>query len=65
MTLFEKWLCGLHLIWENSKRSQAFVVRAGVGLSEMPNVKNWEAVKRMSLCEYEVSLVNSSNTCKS
>ncbi|KAL0693840.1 hypothetical protein Bca4012_061020 [Brassica carinata] len=45
------------------KEKEAFIVRAGVGLTEMPKVKNWEVVKRMSLCENGIYLLPGSPKC--
>ncbi|CAL9237738.1 unnamed protein product [Arabidopsis halleri] len=44
-------------IWIASElgiQKEAFIVRAGVGLRDFPKVKNWNAVRRMSLMENKI-----------
>ncbi|KAL1211019.1 putative disease resistance protein [Cardamine amara subsp. amara] len=36
------------------KQKEAFIVRAGVGLYEIPKVKNWNVVRRMSLMNNKI-----------
>ncbi|ESQ29320.1 hypothetical protein EUTSA_v10023266mg [Eutrema salsugineum] len=43
--------------------SESFFVQAGVGLHETPKVKNWRAVRRMSLMRNEVKEIKCSSKC--
>ncbi|KAL1214776.1 putative disease resistance protein [Cardamine amara subsp. amara] len=40
-----------------------FIVRAGVGLSEIPKVKNWKVVRRMSLMNNQIDHLAGSPKC--
>ncbi|KAG7658203.1 FAD/NAD(P)-binding domain superfamily [Arabidopsis suecica] len=44
-------------------QKEAFIVRAGVGLREIPKVKNWNVVKRMSLMENKIHHLVGSYEC--
>ncbi|KAG7587885.1 NB-ARC, partial [Arabidopsis suecica] len=48
---------------ELGKQKEAFIVRAGVGLREIPKVKNWNAVRRMSLMENKIHNLMGSFEC--
>ncbi|CAN6865187.1 unnamed protein product, partial [Brassica oleracea] len=45
------------------KHKDNFIVRAGVGLQELPRVKNWNVVKRMSLMSNKIGRVSCSDEC--
>ncbi|KAL0644090.1 hypothetical protein Bca4012_042380 [Brassica carinata] len=45
------------------KHKDNFIVRAGVGLQELPSVKNWNVVKRMSLMSNKIGRVSGSDGC--
>ncbi|XP_010473481.1 PREDICTED: putative disease resistance protein At1g63350 isoform X2 [Camelina sativa] len=44
-------------------QKEAFIVRAGVGLHEIPMIKNWRVVKRMSLMNNKISHLTSRPVC--
>ncbi|CAH8256100.1 unnamed protein product [Arabidopsis lyrata] len=48
---------------ELGKQKEAFIVRAGVGLPEIPKVKNWNAVRKMSLMENKIRHLIGSFEC--
>ncbi|KAH0857447.1 hypothetical protein HID58_085708 [Brassica napus] len=45
------------------KHKDNFIVRACVGLQELPRVKNWNVVKRMSLMSNKIGRVSGSDGC--
>ncbi|XP_010430117.1 PREDICTED: probable disease resistance protein At1g61180 isoform X2 [Camelina sativa] len=45
------------------KQKENFVVRAGVGLREVPEVKDWGAVKRMSLMKNDIKEIPFRSKC--
>lgn len=45
------------------KQTENFVVRAGVGLHEIPEVKDWGAVRRMSLMKNNIEEITCSSKC--
>ncbi|KAG7588056.1 P-loop containing nucleoside triphosphate hydrolase [Arabidopsis suecica] len=45
------------------KQKENFVVRAGVGLHEIPEVKGWGAVRRMSLIKNNIEEITCSSKC--
>ncbi|KAL1211021.1 putative disease resistance protein [Cardamine amara subsp. amara] len=45
------------------KQKEAFIVRAGVGLYEIPKVKNWNVVRRMSLMNNKIVHLAGSPEC--
>ncbi|XP_010418252.1 PREDICTED: probable disease resistance protein At1g63360 [Camelina sativa] len=48
---------------ELGTQKEAFIVRAGVGLREIPKVKNWNIVRRMSLMENKIVHLVGSPEC--
>ncbi|VYS49785.1 unnamed protein product [Arabidopsis thaliana] len=44
-------------------QKEAFIVRAGVGVREIPKVKNWNVVRRMSLMENKIHHLVGSYEC--
>ncbi|EOA33621.1 hypothetical protein CARUB_v10019775mg [Capsella rubella] len=48
---------------EFGKQKDNFVVQADVGLVEIPKVKDWGAVRRMSLMENEIEEIRCSSKC--
>ncbi|EOA34115.1 hypothetical protein CARUB_v10021615mg [Capsella rubella] len=48
---------------EMGKQKEAFVVHAGVGLLEIPKVKNWNVVRRMSLRDNKIVHLVGSPEC--
>lgn len=44
-------------------QKEAFIVRAGVGLREIPKVKNWNVVRRMSLMDNKIHHLVGSYEC--
>ncbi|XP_010473486.1 PREDICTED: probable disease resistance protein At1g63360 [Camelina sativa] len=48
---------------ELGTQKEAFIVRAGVGLREIPKVKNWNIVRRMSLMENTILHLVGSPEC--
>ncbi|XP_010430323.1 PREDICTED: probable disease resistance protein At1g62630 [Camelina sativa] len=49
---------------ELGTQKEAFIVRAGVGLREIPKVKNWNIVRRMSLLDNKIVHLVGSLECK-
>ncbi|KAL1214779.1 putative disease resistance protein [Cardamine amara subsp. amara] len=45
------------------KQKEAFIVRAGVRLSEIPKVKNWKVVRKMSLMHNKIVHLAGSHAC--
>ncbi|ESQ29324.1 hypothetical protein EUTSA_v10023248mg [Eutrema salsugineum] len=45
------------------KQKETFLVQAGVGLHEMPKVKDWRAVRRMSLMKNELKKITCGSKC--
>ncbi|KAG7585047.1 NB-ARC, partial [Arabidopsis thaliana x Arabidopsis arenosa] len=45
------------------KQKENFVVRAGVGLHEIPEVKDWGAVRRMSLMNNDIEEITCASKC--
>ncbi|ESQ29134.1 hypothetical protein EUTSA_v10023246mg [Eutrema salsugineum] len=45
------------------KQKEAFIVRAGVGLREIPKVKNWKIVRKMSLMKNQIHHLAGSAEC--
>ncbi|CAA7034218.1 unnamed protein product [Microthlaspi erraticum] len=48
---------------ELGREKEAFIVHAGVGLSEIPKVKNWNSVRRMSLMKNKIRNLAGSPEC--
>ncbi|CAA7044020.1 unnamed protein product [Microthlaspi erraticum] len=48
---------------ELGREKEAFIVHAGVGLSEIPKVKNWNTVRRMSLMKNKIHNLGGSPEC--
>ncbi|CAA7034227.1 unnamed protein product [Microthlaspi erraticum] len=48
---------------ELGREKEAFIVHAGVGLSEIPKVKNWNTVRRMSLMKNKIRNLAGSPEC--
>uniref|UniRef100_M4DJV3 AAA+ ATPase domain-containing protein n=1 Tax=Brassica campestris TaxID=3711 RepID=M4DJV3_BRACM len=45
------------------KDKERYIVKAGVGLREVPTVKNWRSVRRMSLMDNEIENISDSPNC--
>ncbi|VVA91081.1 unnamed protein product [Arabis nemorensis] len=53
-------------LWISSdlgKHKGNYIVRAGVGLNELPKVKDWKVVKRMSLVNNRIEEIHGSHEC--
>ncbi|CAA0310038.1 unnamed protein product [Arabidopsis thaliana] len=48
---------------EQGIQKEAFIVRAGVGVREIPKIKNWNVVRRMSLMENKIHHLVGSYEC--
>ncbi|CAA7034201.1 unnamed protein product [Microthlaspi erraticum] len=48
---------------ELGREKEAFIVHAGVGLSEIPKVKNWNVVRKMSLMKNKIRKLDGSPEC--
>ncbi|CAA7044026.1 unnamed protein product [Microthlaspi erraticum] len=48
---------------ELGREKEAFIVHAGVGLNEIPKVKNWNSVRRMSLMKNKIRNLAGSPEC--
>ncbi|CAA0312003.1 unnamed protein product [Arabidopsis thaliana] len=48
---------------ELGRQKEAFIVRAGVGVREIPKVKNWNVVRKMSLMENKIHHLVGSYEC--
>ncbi|CAA7034212.1 unnamed protein product [Microthlaspi erraticum] len=48
---------------ELGREKEAFIVHAGVGLNEIPKVKNWNSVRRMSLMKNKIHNLAGSPEC--
>uniref|UniRef100_A0A1J3HJE6 Putative disease resistance protein n=1 Tax=Noccaea caerulescens TaxID=107243 RepID=A0A1J3HJE6_NOCCA len=48
---------------ELGREKEAFIVHAGVGLSEIPKIKDWNTVRRMSLMENKIRDLAGSPEC--